>query len=151
MLRPLEVANVKKIVTAPALLESTSLVFAFGLDIFLTSVAPSSNSDNISEKFAKVQPVTTIPALAVAILITRPHGCQKETEGKVASIDRPICHRDVQGNHSLVIGRNRGHGCFACLSLMGFLHPRCVDFLRSKQVTALAQAIGRVLFAGVSL
>ncbi|KDR78137.1 hypothetical protein GALMADRAFT_94668 [Galerina marginata CBS 339.88] len=67
-----DVANVQKIVTSPALLESTSLVFAFGLDMFLTRVAPSNTFDVLSENFNKVQLVFTVSGLLLAILITRP-------------------------------------------------------------------------------
>ena len=62
----------KKIVTSPALLESTSLVFAFGLDMFLTRVTPSSSFDVLSENFNKAQLVFTVLGLVIAIVITRP-------------------------------------------------------------------------------
>ncbi|TFK18337.1 DUF1620-domain-containing protein [Coprinopsis marcescibilis] len=67
-----QVAGIKRIVTAPAVLESTSMVFAFGLDMFLTRVAPSSTFDVLSENFNKAQLVITIGALAAAILFTKP-------------------------------------------------------------------------------
>ncbi|KII83787.1 hypothetical protein PLICRDRAFT_147866 [Plicaturopsis crispa FD-325 SS-3] len=67
-----QVSNVRHIVTSPALLESTSLVFAYGLDLFLTRVAPSGTFDVLSENFNKVQLVLTISALAVAIMVTKP-------------------------------------------------------------------------------
>ncbi|KAF4611826.1 hypothetical protein D9613_004025 [Agrocybe pediades] len=63
-----DVANVQKIITSPSLLESTSLVFAFGLDMFLTRVAPSNTFDVLSENFNKVQLVLTVTGLAAAIL-----------------------------------------------------------------------------------
>lgn len=68
----LQVANVKHIVTAPTLLESTSLVLAYGLDLFLTRVAPSGTFDVLSEDFNKVQLVLTIIGLAIAIVVTKP-------------------------------------------------------------------------------
>lgn len=64
--------NVRRIVTAPALLESTSLVFAYGLDLFHTRVAPSGTFDVLSEDFNKAQLVLTIIALAIAIVVTKP-------------------------------------------------------------------------------
>jgi ER membrane protein complex subunit 1 len=67
-----KVANIRKIVTSPALLESTSLVFAYGTDLFLTRTAPSNTFDVLSEDFNKIQLVLTIAGLAVAILFTRP-------------------------------------------------------------------------------
>lgn len=67
-----DVANIKTIVTSPALLESTSLVFAYGLDLFLTRVAPSNTFDVLSESFNKAQLILTVSALAVGIMITKP-------------------------------------------------------------------------------
>nr|AAZ14939.1 conserved hypothetical protein [Coprinellus disseminatus] len=67
-----DVAGVRQVATAPALLESTSLVFAFGLDMFLSRVAPSGTSDVLSQSFNKAQLVLTITGLAIAIVVTRP-------------------------------------------------------------------------------
>lgn len=67
-----QVANIQRIVTSPALLESTSLVFAYGLDMFLTRVAPSGTFDVLSENFNKVQLVLTVAALAVGIMVAKP-------------------------------------------------------------------------------
>ncbi|KAH9942115.1 hypothetical protein B0H21DRAFT_526939 [Amylocystis lapponica] len=67
-----EVARTKHIITSPALLESTSLVFAYGLDLFFTRVAPSGTFDVLSENFNKVQLVLTIVGLALAIVIAKP-------------------------------------------------------------------------------
>ncbi|KAF8636102.1 hypothetical protein AX17_003807 [Amanita inopinata Kibby_2008] len=67
-----ETAHIRRIVTSPALLESTSLVFAYGLDLFLTRVSPSGTFDVLSESFNKAQLVFTIAGLVVAIVITRP-------------------------------------------------------------------------------
>ncbi|KAF8872794.1 hypothetical protein CPB84DRAFT_1854287 [Gymnopilus junonius] len=67
-----DVAKTVKIVTAPALLESTSLVLSFGLDMFLTRVAPSNTFDVLSENFNKAQLVFTVSGLLLAILITGP-------------------------------------------------------------------------------
>ncbi|KAI0758760.1 hypothetical protein C8Q74DRAFT_1299849 [Fomes fomentarius] len=67
-----QVAKTRKIITSPALLESTSLVFAYGLDLFFTRVAPSNTFDVLSESFNKVQLVITIAGLAFAIVVVRP-------------------------------------------------------------------------------
>ncbi|KAL0573048.1 hypothetical protein V5O48_008907 [Marasmius crinis-equi] len=67
-----KISRVEKIVTAPALLESTSLVFVYGLDLFLTRVAPSKTFDVLSESFNKTQLVLTVAALALAILFAKP-------------------------------------------------------------------------------
>ncbi|TDL26922.1 DUF1620-domain-containing protein [Rickenella mellea] len=66
------VAKVEKIITSPAFLESTSLIFAYGLDLFSTRVAPSNTFDVLSENFNKAQLVLTVSALAIAIIITKP-------------------------------------------------------------------------------
>ncbi|KAF8678535.1 hypothetical protein AX14_004695 [Amanita brunnescens Koide BX004] len=67
-----EVAQVRRIATSPALLESTSLVFAYGLDLFLTRVSPSGTFDVLSESFNKPQLVFTVLGLLGAIVVTRP-------------------------------------------------------------------------------
>ncbi|KAG6816901.1 hypothetical protein H0H87_001854 [Tephrocybe sp. NHM501043] len=67
-----EVANIQRIVTSPTLLESTSLVFAYGLDMFLTRVAPSNTFDVLNENFNKAQLVLTVTGLALAIIFTKP-------------------------------------------------------------------------------
>ena len=66
------VINVHGVITSPALLESTSLIFAYGLDLFSTRVAPSHTFDVLSENFNKMQLVMTIVALSAAIMITKP-------------------------------------------------------------------------------
>ena len=72
-----QVANIRHILTSPALLESTSLVFAYGLDLFFTRVAPSGTFDILSENFNKAQLVLTISGLAVAIVVTKPMVARK--------------------------------------------------------------------------
>ncbi|KAI9058646.1 DUF1620-domain-containing protein [Trametes sanguinea] len=67
-----QVAKTRRIVTSPALLESTSLVFAYGLDLFFTRIAPSNTFDVLSENFNKAQLVFTIGGLALAIVIVKP-------------------------------------------------------------------------------
>ncbi|TRM55534.1 hypothetical protein BD626DRAFT_525104 [Schizophyllum amplum] len=67
-----EITDTAKIITSPALLESTSLVYAYGLDMFLTRVSPSGTFDVLSEGFNKIQLVLTIMALVVGLAITRP-------------------------------------------------------------------------------
>ncbi|KAJ7066771.1 DUF1620-domain-containing protein [Mycena belliarum] len=67
-----EVAHTRKIITSPALLESTSLVFTYGLDLFLTRVAPSSTFDILNKIFNKVQLVLTVSGLALGIIIAKP-------------------------------------------------------------------------------
>ncbi|CAM0142148.1 unnamed protein product [Umbelopsis sp. WA50703] len=68
----LEILGMNSIITAPALLESTSLVFAYGLDTFFTYRAPSRQFDVLSEDFNKSQLLLTIVGLAVGIMMTGP-------------------------------------------------------------------------------
>ena len=74
----LQVAKIRQILTSPALLESTSLVFAYGLDLFSSRVAPSNTFDVLSESFNKLQLVLTVSALLIAILVTRPMVARKK-------------------------------------------------------------------------
>ena len=73
----LQVAKTRKILTSPALLESTSLVFVYGLDLFFTRVAPSNTFDVLSESFNKVQLVITIAGLGLAIALVKPAVARK--------------------------------------------------------------------------
>jgi outer membrane protein assembly factor BamB len=67
-----EVMGVKKVITTAALLESTSLVFAFGLDIFGTRVAPSFAFDILGMGFNKLSLVGTVFALWVGVVVVAP-------------------------------------------------------------------------------
>ncbi|KAF9205015.1 hypothetical protein BGZ59_000726 [Podila verticillata] len=68
----LEVAGIKKIVTAPTLLESTTVVVAFGQDVFVTRHAPSKTFDILNEDFSKSQLLLTIVTLVVLLFVTAP-------------------------------------------------------------------------------
>ena len=70
------------LLTTPTQLESTSLVLAYGLDMFMTRVAPSGSFDVLSEEFNKIQLVLTVLGLGVAIMITRPLVQAKIRKGK---------------------------------------------------------------------
>ena len=67
-----EVMGVQKIMTSPTLLESTSMVFAFGHDIFGTQVAPSQTFDVLGKSFKKAQLVGTVVALYLGVMALRP-------------------------------------------------------------------------------
>jgi hypothetical protein len=67
-----EVIGIKKIVTNPAVLESTSLVFSYGLDVFGTRVSPSFSFDVLGKDFNKLQMLATVAALAVAVVFVAP-------------------------------------------------------------------------------
>jgi hypothetical protein len=67
------VLGLGEIATSPALVESTSLVFAHGLDLFLTrGVTPSGTFDILSDDFNKAQLLLTLAALSVGIAIAKP-------------------------------------------------------------------------------
>ncbi|VDB86740.1 unnamed protein product [Peniophora sp. CBMAI 1063] len=67
-----DVAGVKEIITSPSLLESTAVVFAYGLDLFGTRVAPSRTFDVLSPNFNKAQLVLTLGALTAGIVFVKP-------------------------------------------------------------------------------
>lgn len=77
-----EVLGVKKIITSESLLESTSLVFAFGHDVFGTSVTPSGAFDLLGKGFNKVQLLLTIVALFVGVGLVRPVVRRKMVDGR---------------------------------------------------------------------
>ncbi|KAG9456106.1 hypothetical protein H6P81_000614 [Aristolochia fimbriata] len=66
----LQVEGLRGIVTVPATLESTSLVFSYGVDLFFTRVAPSRTYDSLTEDFSYALLLITIFALVVAIFVT---------------------------------------------------------------------------------
>lgn len=74
-----EVWGVRGIMASPARLESTSLVFAHGLDVFGTRVAPSSAFDVLGDSFNKVQLVLTVVALTAAAFAVAPLVQRKQT------------------------------------------------------------------------
>jgi ER membrane protein complex subunit 1 len=67
-----ELFGVTNVKTSPALLESTSLVLASGLDLFYTRVAPSGTFDVLSNSFSKSQLLATIVALVAGLFVMRP-------------------------------------------------------------------------------
>lgn len=67
-----EVMGITNIITSPALIESTSLVFAYGLDVFGTRLSPSFSFDILGKDFNKFQMLATVAALAVATFAVAP-------------------------------------------------------------------------------
>jgi hypothetical protein len=59
-------------VTSPALLESTTLLFGYGLDLFGSRVTPSGTFDILSDAFNKPQLLLTIAGLTVGIMFAKP-------------------------------------------------------------------------------
>ena len=67
-----EVYGITDILTVPTVLESTSIVFAYGFDIFGTRISPSFSFDVLGKEFNKVQMLITVAALAVGVLVVAP-------------------------------------------------------------------------------
>ncbi|KAI0894393.1 DUF1620-domain-containing protein [Annulohypoxylon nitens] len=62
-----DVVGVRQIMATPAVLESTCLVFAYGIDVFGTRVAPSLAFDVLGKGFNKVTLLGTVVALFVGV------------------------------------------------------------------------------------
>lgn len=69
-----DVHGIQKIITSPSLLESTSLVFAYGNggDVFGTRIAPSQAFDMLGKGFGKGQLVGTVLALGAGVAVLAP-------------------------------------------------------------------------------
>ncbi|CAN6456569.1 unnamed protein product [Victoria cruziana] len=66
----LQVEGLRGIVTVPSRLESTALVFTYGVDVFFTRIAPSRTYDSLTEDFNYALLLITIVALVGAIIAT---------------------------------------------------------------------------------
>jgi hypothetical protein len=67
-----EVIGLKDVITSESGIESTSLVFAYGLDIFGTRVAPSFAFDILGKGFNKLSMLITVAALFVGVIFVAP-------------------------------------------------------------------------------
>ncbi|KAH8816855.1 hypothetical protein F5884DRAFT_237153 [Xylogone sp. PMI_703] len=67
-----EVFGIRDVITSPALLESTSLLFAYGIDAFGTRVAPSAAFDILGRTFNKSSLIATVAALGAGVAILAP-------------------------------------------------------------------------------
>ncbi|EXJ78715.1 hypothetical protein A1O1_09117 [Capronia coronata CBS 617.96] len=77
-----DVTGIRKILASPSLLESTSVVFAFGHDVFGTQIAPSMAFDVLGKGFNKGQLVLTIVALFAGVMALRPLAQKKTVEAR---------------------------------------------------------------------
>ena len=66
------VMGIENIQSTPSGLESTSIVVAFGLDVFGTRVSPSHSFDRLGKDFNKVQMLGTVFALFIALIFIGP-------------------------------------------------------------------------------
>ncbi|KAL9594189.1 MAG: hypothetical protein Q9219_007175, partial [cf. Caloplaca sp. 3 TL-2023] len=68
-----ELHGIQKVITSPSLLESTSLIFAFGhLDMFGTRISPIGGFDILGKGFNKIQLIGTVAALALGTGLLAP-------------------------------------------------------------------------------
>lgn len=67
-----DVLGIQKIITAPAVVESTSLVLAFGIDVFGTRTAPSFVFDILGRGFNKLSLLGTVAALMAGVMALGP-------------------------------------------------------------------------------
>ncbi|PYH98656.1 DUF1620 domain protein [Aspergillus ellipticus CBS 707.79] len=67
-----DVAGIKTVLSAPTMLESTTLIFAFGSDIFAIRATPSQAFDVLGKSFSKLQLVLTIVALSIGVAVLAP-------------------------------------------------------------------------------
>ncbi|XWS70327.1 hypothetical protein CRYUN_Cryun03dG0038500 [Craigia yunnanensis] len=78
----LRVEGLRGILTVPAKLESTTLVFAHGVDLFFTQLAPSRTYDSLTEDFSYALLLITIVTLVAAIFVTWILSERKELQEK---------------------------------------------------------------------
>ncbi|XP_022750174.1 ER membrane protein complex subunit 1 isoform X2 [Durio zibethinus] len=78
----LKVEGLRGVITVPAKLESTTLVFAYGVDLFFTQLAPSRTYDSLTEDFSYALLLITIVALVAAIFVTWILSEKKELQEK---------------------------------------------------------------------
>jgi outer membrane protein assembly factor BamB len=67
-----EVMGIKNVITSQALLESTSLVFAYGVDVFGTKLTPSLAFDILGKDFNRLALVATVTALTIGVGVLAP-------------------------------------------------------------------------------
>ncbi|KAL5202087.1 hypothetical protein ABZP36_013039 [Zizania latifolia] len=78
----LQVEALRGIVAIPSKLESTTLVFTYGVDLFYTRLAPSRTYDSLTDEFSYALLLITIVALVAAIIFTWIWSEKKELNDK---------------------------------------------------------------------
>lgn len=79
-----EVLGLKEVVVSPAEVESTSLLFAWGLDVFGTRVGPSGTFDVLGSDFNKFQMLSTVVGLFVGTVVVAPLVMRKGVDARWA-------------------------------------------------------------------
>lgn len=90
------VAGMKGILTSSTILESTSQILAYGMDLFGSSVSPSGRFDVLSSDFNKAQLIGTTLGLMAAIAVLRPivrHISVPQSNGNTAQACFPRVYR----------------------------------------------------------
>lgn len=68
-----QVQGATSLLSSPALVESTSLLLAYGQDLFLTrGLTPSGTFDILSDNFNKIQLLLTLGGLSAGIFVAKP-------------------------------------------------------------------------------
>ncbi|CAI7610636.1 unnamed protein product [Penicillium viridicatum] len=73
-----DVAGINAVLSRPTLLESTSLIFAYGSDIYGTRATPSQAFDILGKSFSKLQLVLTVVALGAGVTVLAPMTRRKQ-------------------------------------------------------------------------
>lgn len=77
------ILGAQAVVSSPALVESTSLLFAYGLDLFMTrGLNPSGSFDILSDNFNKAQLLLTLAGLSVGIFVAKPAVTRKKLNAR---------------------------------------------------------------------
>ncbi|KAF3807310.1 ER membrane protein complex subunit 1 [Colletotrichum gloeosporioides] len=74
-----DVIGIQKIITSPTIVESTSLIFSFGVDVFGTRATPSFAFDILGKGFNKISLISTVLALTVGVAVLGPIVRRKQT------------------------------------------------------------------------
>jgi ER membrane protein complex subunit 1 len=77
-----KVEALRGIVSIPAKLESTTLIFTYGVDLFYTRLAPSRTYDSLTDEFSYALLLITIAVLVGAIIVTWIWSEKKELRDK---------------------------------------------------------------------
>lgn len=78
-----QILGAEHLTSSPALVESTSLLLTYGLDLFFTrGVNPSGTFDILTDGFNKVQLLLTLAVLSVGIAVARPAVQRKALRAK---------------------------------------------------------------------
>ena len=64
-----KVEGLRAIISEPSRLESTTLVFAYGIDLFFVRTAPSKVFDSLTEDFSFALLLSTVVVLLIGIVV----------------------------------------------------------------------------------